>query len=103
MGWAEVEKSIPGRKDSSVKRVSPIISVIIITTPQGFLHVLPITRDVPSFSSLSRTTHSSKAQPKSESPMTLHHVSPQDSITVPFLGNVMERGRKTSLTAIRRW
>ena len=52
---------------------------------------------------LSGTTHSSKVQPKSESPMTLHHISPQDSTTVPFLGNVMEWGRKTSLIAIRRW
>lgn len=71
-------------------------SVIIATTSQGFLHVVPITWDVPSFSSLSRITHSSKVQPKSESSMTLHHFS-------PLLGNVMEWGRKTSLIAVRKW
>lgn len=103
MGWAEVEKSDSWQEGQHIGKLCE--DSLTNHLGHNYYHSsgLLIPPDVPSFSSLSRTTHSSTIQPKSESSMTLHHISLQDSTTVPSLGNVMEWGRKTSLIAIRRW
>lgn len=103
MGWAEVEKSDSWQEGQHIGKLCE--DSLTNHLGHNYYHSsgLLIPPDVPSFSSLSRTTHSSTVQPKSESSMTLHHISLQDSTTVPSLGNVMEWGRKTSLIAIRRW